>query len=299
MTRGTIATALILLTMSAMGQQEIKLYEGPAPGSENVENKERALHDANGQIQTIYGVVDPTITVYLPEKGKSKSTAVILCSGGGLTAHSWGDNVINMAEWLNKHGIAAIGLKYRTRNADGPRPKFDATKMLNVGITEFDKLTKSNTNPDLTGAGDACIDNAINDALRAFEIVHEHAGEWNIDTAKIGYLGFSAGGGVALGATIRADKRHQPAFVATIFGPSLIDVDVPAHAPKLFIASRSDHRNVAAGLLSLYLDWKKAGANAELHLYDDGYGPFGTTDTGNTSGTWRESFYRWLTFNKF
>ena len=77
MTRGTIATALILLTMSAMGQQEIKLYEGPAPGSENVENKERALHDANGQIQTIYGVVDPTITVYLPEKGKSKSTAVI------------------------------------------------------------------------------------------------------------------------------------------------------------------------------------------------------------------------------
>lgn len=295
----TIVVVLLLMSMSTFGQQEIRLYDGAAPGSENAENKEKALHDANGQIQTIYGVVDPTITVYLPEKGKSKCTAVILCSGGGLTAHSWGDNVINMAEWLNKRGIVAIGLKYRTRNSDGPRPKFDPSKMLNVGITDFDKLNKSNTNPNLTGDDDVNINNAINDALRAMEIVKQHANEWNIDTTKIGYLGFSAGGGIAIGASIRADSRHQAAFLATIFGPSLTDVVVPANAPKLFIASRSDHRNVAAGLLSLYLDWKKAGANAELHLYDDGYGPFGTTDTGNTSGTWRESFYRWLTYNKF
>ncbi len=299
MTRGFVAIALTFLSLGAMAQQEIRLYDGAAPGSENAENKERALRDANGQIQTIYGVVDPSITVYLPDADKARGTAVILCSGGGLAAHSWGDNVINMAEWLNKRGIAAIGLKYRTRNTDGPRPKPDPNKTLNVTITEFDKLENSNANPDLTGEGIACIDNAINDVLRAMEIVRQHAAEWKIDTARIGYLGFSAGGGVALGATIRADSRHRPAFVATIFGPSLIDVDVPANAPHLFIATRSDHRNVAAGLLSLYLDWKKAGANAELHLYDDGYGPFGTADTGNTSGTWRESFYRWMLFNKF
>ena len=299
MMKEIVAVALMALSLGAMAQQEIKLYDGVAPGSENEENKERALRDANGQIQTIYGVVEPSITVYLPDADKARGTAVILCSGGGLAAHSWGDNVINMAEWLNKRGIAAIGLKYRTRNTDGPRPKMDPTKMLDVTITDFEKLQKSNANPDLTGAGNASIDNAINDALRAMEIVRQHAAEWKIDTARIGYLGFSAGGGVALGATIRADNRHRPAFVATIFGPSLIDVDVPANAPKLFIASRSDHHNVAAGLLSLYLDWKKTGANAELHLYDDGYGPFGTADTGNTSGTWRESFFRWMGFNKF
>ena len=285
--------------MNTFGQQEIKLYDGVAPGSENVENKEKALRDANGQIQTIYGVVEPSITVFLPEASKTKSTAVILCSGGGLSAHSWGDNVINMAEWLNKRGIVAIGLKYRTRISDGPRPKFDPTKMLNVSITEFDKLNKSNTNPNLTNSDDANIDNAIADALRAMEIVKQHANEWNIDTTKIGYLGFSAGGGVAIGASVRADSRHQAAFIATIFGPALTDVDVPTNAPKLFIATRGNHRNVAAGLLSLYLDWKKADANAELHIYDDGYGPFGPNDTGNTSGTWRESFYRWLTYNKF
>ena len=87
--------------------------------------------------------------------------------------------------------------------------------------------------------------------------------------------------------------------MATIYGPSLIDVEVPQNAPKLFIATQGDHHNVAAGLVSLYLDWKRAGANAEMHLYDDGTGPFGPDDPGNTSGTWRESFYRWLTFNKF
>ena len=295
-----LVIVLFLVSICAFGQQEIRLYNGVAPGSENVENKERALRDANGQIQTIYGVVDPTITVYLPEEtGKSKGTAVILCSGGGLSAHSWGDNVINMAEWLNKRGIVAIGLKYRTRISNGPRPKFDPEKMLNVDITDFDKLNKSNANPTPSDADDANINNAINDALRAMEIVKQHANEWNIDTTKIGYLGFSAGGGVAIGASVRADSKHQAAFIATIFGPSLTDVEVPANAPKLFIATRSNHRNVAAGLLSLYLDWKKAGANAELHIYDDGYGPFGPNDTGNTSGTWRESFYRWLTFNKF
>lgn len=295
-----LVIVLFLVSMHTFGQQEIRLYDGVAPGSENVENKERVLRDANGQIQTIYGVVEPTITVYLPEETSNpKGTAVILCSGGGLSAHSWGDNVINMAEWLNKRGIVAIGLKYRTRISNGPRPKINPAEMLNVDITGFDKLNKSNANPSLSDADNANINNAINDALRAMEIVKQHADEWNIDTTKIGYLGFSAGGGVAIGASVRADSKHQAAFIATIFGPSLTDVEVPANAPKLFIATRSNHRNVAAGLLSLYLDWKKAGANAELHIYDDGYGPFGPNDTGNTSGTWRESFYRWLTFNKF
>ena len=216
-------------------------------------------------------------------------------------SHSWGTDVINMAHWLNERGIAAIGLKYRTRIMGvAGSPRMGGSGMaLSASVTEFSKITKSNANPDTSESGIKYIDNAINDALRAMEIVLEHASEWHIDPDKIGYLGFSAGGGVGLGATVRADDAHRPAFMATIYGPSLIDVDVPQNAPKLFIATRGDHHNVAAGLVSLYFDWKRAGANAEMHLYDDGTGPFGPEDTGNTSGTWRDSFYRWLTFNKF
>ena len=216
-------------------------------------------------------------------------------------SHSWGSDVINMARWLNERGIAAIGLKYRTRvmgGMGGPRMG-GGGQALSASVTEFSKITKSNANPDTSESGVKNIDNAINDALRAMEIVREHAAEWHIDPNKIGYLGFSAGGGVGIGATVRANDAHRPAFMATIYGPSLIDVDVPQNAPKLFIATRGDHHNVAAGLVSLYLDWKRAGGNAEMHLYDDGTGPFGPDDVGNTSGTWRESFYRWLTFNKF
>ena len=291
----------LAFTMSAFAQQEIRLYDGTAPGSEGVQDNERVNRAADGTIQTISGVVTPSITVYLPSADKATGTAVILCSGGGLMSHSWGSDVINMARWLNERGIAAIGLKYRTRvmgGAGGPR-KGGGGQALSASVTEFSKITKSNANPDTSESGIKNIDNAINDALRAMEIVREHAAEWHIDPDKIGYLGFSAGGGVGIGATVRADAQHRPAFMATIYGPSLIDVDVPQNAPKLFIATRGDHHNVAAGLVSLYFDWKRGGGNAEMHLYDDGTGPFGPDDIGNTSGTWRESFYRWLKFNKF
>jgi len=299
-----IITVLALaLTTSAIAQQEIRLYDGVAPGSEGVQDNERISRGPDGSIQSISGVVTPSITVYLPDADKVTGTAVILCSGGGLMSHSWGSDVINMAHWLNERGIAAIGLKYRTRvmgGAGGPRMGGGGGGMaLSASVTEFSKITKSNANPDTSESGVKNIDNAINDALRAMEIVREHASEWHINPDKIGYLGFSAGGGVGIGATVRADAAHRPAFMATIYGPSLIDVDVPENAPKLFIATRGDHHNVAAGLVSLYLDWKRAGANAEMHLYDDGTGPFGPDDPGNTSGTWRESFYRWLTFNHF
>ena len=297
-----ITILALAFTVSAFAQQEIRLYDGVAPGSEGVQDNERINRAPDGTIQTISGVVTPSITVYLPSADKATGTAVILCSGGGLMSHSWGSDVINMARWLNERGIAAIGLKYRTRvmggGPGGPRMG-GGGQALSASVTEFSKITKSNANPDTSESGIKNIDNAINDALRAMEIVREHAAEWHINPDKIGYLGFSAGGGVGIGATVRADAQHRPAFMATIYGPSLIDVEVPENAPKLFIATRGDHHNVAAGLVSLYLDWKRAGANAEMHLYDDGTGPFGPDDPGNTSGNWRESFYRWLTFNKF
>ncbi|MBO4561084.1 MAG: alpha/beta hydrolase fold domain-containing protein, partial [Bacteroidaceae bacterium] len=189
--------ALALVT-SAYAQQEIRLYDGVAPGSEGVQDNERINRAPDGSIQSISGVVTPSITVYLPNADKATGTAVILCSGGGLMSHSWGSDVINMAKWLNERGIAAIGLKYRTRvmgGAAGPRMG-GGGMALSATVTEFSKITKSNANPDTSESGIKNIDNAINDALRAMEIVREHASEWHIDPNKIGYLGFSAGGGV-------------------------------------------------------------------------------------------------------
>lgn len=191
-----IAILALALATNALAQKEIRLYDGVAPGSEGVNDNERVTRGPDGNIQSISGVVTPSITVYLPDADKATGTAVILCSGGGLMSHSWGSDVINMARWLNERGIAAIGLKYRTRvmgGAGGMRMGGGGGQALSASVTEFSKITKSNANPDTSESGVKNIDNAINDALRAMEIVREHAAEWHINPDKIGYLGFSAG----------------------------------------------------------------------------------------------------------
>ena len=68
------------------------------------------------------------------------------------------------------------------------------------------------------------------------------------------------------------------------------------NAPPLLIMTRADHPNVAAGLVALFMEWKKAGANAELHMYGDGKGPYELMpQTGETTTeTWSTQFIQWL-----
>lgn len=266
-----------------------------APASE-----ERVI--VRGNDKTIVGVSEPTITVYLPEESKNVGTAVILCPGGGMRALSWSNDVERMAKFLNAQGIAAVGLKYRLNNGQasgapsgaprGPMPQYD--------VTGFDKFEHANANPS-KGVGDDANDNAIDDARNAVKLVREHAAEWKIDPKKVGFLGFSAGGCVAIGATIRADEAEMPDFLATAYGPSMIDVVVPANAPDLLIMTRAEHMNVAAGCLGLFLEWKKAGKNAELHMYGDGNGPFALSDRPgrNTTDTWSDDLMAWLAARGF
>ena len=73
-------------------------------------------------------------------------------------------------------------------------------------------------------------------------------------------------------------------------------VSVPADAPPLLIMTRVDHPNVAAGLVALFMAWKKAGANAELHMYGDGKGPYELmSETGKTTTElWSSQMIQWL-----
>ena len=76
-----ITILALSLCVSAFAQQEIRLYDGVAPGSEGVQDNERIQRGPDGNIQSISGVVTPSITVYLPDADKATGTAVILCSG--------------------------------------------------------------------------------------------------------------------------------------------------------------------------------------------------------------------------
>lgn len=270
-TRSILACLLISVNMPITAQTVIKL---PFTGERETDN-------------------EPSMTVYLPKKENANGCAVILCPGGGLRVLSWHDDVERMAEMLNERGIAAIGLKYTldrsTHTGGGSMPKM-------VDVTKFDKFKLANANPMPSEESTAICLRAADDARNAIRIVREHADEWNIKPNKVGYLGFSAGGGVAIAATVTAKEGEMPDFLASAFGPSLIDVTVPEQAPPLLIMTRVEHPNVAAGCLQLFLEWKKAEKNAEMHFYGDGQGPFTLMEhTGKTTTeNWSDEFLSWL-----
>ena len=242
----------------------------------------------------------PLIEVYLPKQDKANGCAVVLCPGGAMRWLSWDSDVIRMASFLNEHGIAAIGLRYHLNPGGGQMPQGVKMPPM-VDVTHPEQFPKADANPMHNAQGDSIIRLAAEDAQAAIRMVREHADEWHISKDKIGYLGFSAGGGVAIAATMSAEAIERPDFLCTNFGPSLMPVNVPADAPPLLIMTRADHPNVAAGLVALFMEWKRAGANAELHMYGDGRGPYELMpETGDiTTETWSRQLISWLKAKKF
>ena len=288
---------IALLTLACLPAFSLAQQVLPIPVNYSEKGVEEKI-TLRGEEKIITGVTQPSLTVYLPTAEKNTGTAVILCPGGAMRMLSWTNDVEKMAKLLNDRGIAAIGLKYRLNNAPmqmgGAMPEM-------VDVTGFQKFPKANANPMPSVEGDAANMRAVDDARAAVRMVREHAAEWNVNPEKVGLLGFSAGGGVALGEVICAQSGEMPNFLVTVYGPSLMDVNVPQNAPDLLIMTRAEHPNVAAGCLDLFLEWKKAGKNAELHMYGDGKGPFGLNERKglNTTDTWSDDLLNWLEARSF
>ncbi|HET8695957.1 MAG TPA: dienelactone hydrolase family protein, partial [Gammaproteobacteria bacterium] len=115
---------------------------------------------------------------------------------------------------------------------------------------------------------------------------------------RVGIMGFSAGGGVAVGTALAPKSDASPSFLVSLYGPSLQDVHVPEHAPPLFVAVGSTHFNVTNGCLALFAAWKAAGKPAELHVYDGVGGGFGMTKRGLPVDGWTDRFHEWLVARK-
>jgi len=103
----------------------------------------------------------PTLTISLPPKDKANGAAVVVCPGGGYGGLAITYEGYDIGKWLNDHGIAAFVLKYRHRGTGYGHPS------------------------------------PLDDAQRAIRTVRARAKEFNVDPAKIGILGFSAGGHLA------------------------------------------------------------------------------------------------------
>jgi acetyl esterase/lipase len=112
---------------------------------------------------------------------------------------------------------------------------------------------------------------AIADGQQAMRVVRQHAATWGIAPERIGILGFSSGGVVAIGAAMQYEEESRPNFAAPIYlALSGTGIVVPTDAPPLFLLAASDDPMAVGTSLPLYSAWKDAGRPVELHLYAQG-----------------------------
>ena len=235
-------------------------------------DEEHIDYDEFGHRQTIHAVSSPGLEVYRPVPGRENGTSLLVFPGGGLFNLAWESELHDIANFLNAKGITVFGVKYRTRT--DPRDQ-------------------------------EAMGKAARDAIDAMRFVKSNASKWNIDPDKIGWMGFSAGGMVQTAALMTlAEDSDMPYFLCSIYGPSGADIVVPDNAPKLFVSVHADHPNVFALCQTLFSEWKKAGKDAEMHIW--GYNTGGhfclgkkDPDRNTVRASWKESLYGWLVSNDF
>jgi acetyl esterase/lipase len=242
--------------------------------------------------------------VFLPAAASATGTAVVVAPGGALRLLGWDNEGVKVAQWLNSKGIATLVLKYRTlqtmpasgRGRGAPPPGVAAA----VGAPRKElEIRNGNANPEPDDpALREVLQMGIADAQQALRLARRNAAAWRIDPARVGIMGFSAGGGIAVGTALAERSDASPDFLVSLYGPSLQDVNVPAHAPPLFIAVGSSHFNVTNGCLALFAAWKAAGKPAEIHVYDQVSAGFGMNKRGLPVDSWSDRLLEWLIARK-
>lgn len=170
--------------------------------------------------QRVYYVDNPSMKPFLPDAGNASGAAVVIFPGGGYVRLSIDNEGYDLARWLAARGVAAFVVKYRMQEWRFPYP--------------------------------------LMDGLRAVRLVRQRAAEWKLDPAKIGVIGFSAGGHLAASVATRYD------FVADKTDPLLVISARPDFAvlgyPVITLEGESAHAGSRKALL---------GENPELRLLHD------------------------------
>ncbi len=272
--KGMLACLLLTSITTAAQLKEISLWPNGAPGSEGKTGKEKIRVVEGDQVVT--NIHNPSITPYLPAKEKATGAAVIIAPGGGHRQLWITHEGYNEAKWLSDRGIASFVLKYRLAR--------DSNSVYTIDKDE------------------------VADIQRAIRLVRSRAKEWGIDTARIGVMGFSAGGEVAALSAMRFDvgnagatdmverQSSRPAFQALIYPFNSNRYEVVNNAPPVFIVGGyNDRADIAEGMAQVYLKYKKAGVPAELHIYSNAAHGFGVRERNRGAVTgWPSRFEEWL-----
>jgi len=163
------------------------------------------------------------LTPYLPEK--PNGVAVIVCPGGSYCWHDYKTEGDSVAKSLVKEGITAFVLDYRV-----------ATGF--AFASHYRYILRGNQYPDM-----------LIDVQNAIVEVRRNAGRYHIDKDRIGVMGFSAGGHLALmsaafyrspfSSTVSLPVDRRPDFIAAIY-------------PVVSMSSEYTHKRSRRGALGEY-----------------------------------------------
>ncbi|MBP8303364.1 MAG: dienelactone hydrolase family protein [Phycisphaerae bacterium] len=301
----SLGLAVLWMCVTATAQtQVIQIWPGVAPGSENWTQAEGAIKGSDGEDRTV-NVVTPTLTVYLPEKGKATGAGVLIAPGGGFVHLAIHNEGYRVASWLQERGIAAFVLKYRLRQRTPEELQGGSSRAPGGGAAGRPAAARSADTSSAApgrapaGPGRGGMDNAgqygIADGIQALTVLRRRAQEWGLAPDKIGMVGFSAGGMVTSGVLLQEDAAARPAFAGLIYGAPFGALPaVPQELPPVFLAWAQDDRTAGAACGRFHEALKAAGSAPEVHIYKSGGHGFGTSKQGTTSDHWMEEFYHWL-----
>ena len=232
----------------------------------------------------VSNIKNPDITVYRAEH--PSGMAVIMCPGGGYARLAMNHEGHDMAPWFNTQGITYVVLKYRMPNGHNEVP--------------------------------------FSDVEQAIRLVRQHAAEWNINPAKVGIMGASAGGHLASTlATHYTSKETRPDFQILLYPVITMDANfthagsrenlitknpsadliakysnelqVNAQTPQAFIALSSDDKAVLPqNSINYYLALLKHNVPVTMHIYPTGGHGWGFRDNFTYKRQWTDELEKWL-----
>ena len=276
-----LASVIFISQLFAAEPEEILLWLKDAPGSEGKTDPEKVVTSKGGERQ-VSSIHRPSITPFVPEKGNANGVAVLVIPGGGHRMLCVDHEGVNVCKWLQQRGIAAFMLKHRLAREEGSTYAIQRE--------------------------------ALADTQRAMRLIRDRAAKWNLDPAKLGAMGFSAGGELVALACMHPGNEAplapvdsmdgldaRPAFQALIYPGRSGDIQPTKDAPPAFLAcSAFDRQDIAEGLAETYLRFKRAGASSELHIYASGGHGFGYRDgMKGAIGGWLDRFTEWLKSRQF
>lgn len=233
----------------------------------------------------LVNTTEAVMYIYHADKAKATGQSVVICPGGGYGKLSMDQEGFLMAQWLAKNGITGIVLEYRLPNGHKEVP--------------------------------------LEDAVEAIRIVRKRAKKWGLDPAKVGIMGFSAGGHLAASASNIPAVEDRPNY-SILFYPVLTVGDFNTHRgsfrnllgkqhteaeanewamdkiaseqtpPTILLLSDDDTTVPAAGSALYYAALRYHGVKAAMYVFPVGGHGWGNYSKFSYQKEWQHLLLRWM-----